>query len=134
MNRTRVKQLTFSLVLKHSLGQGESLLDPRQLLDEGKWVILNLALLNTEARKLLGRLLTVMVEQAALSRSELRTRERHKSHHLILDEFAEFSAQSDKALRSILDQTRKYGLFLVLAHQIYSPASEKPRAQSRTSR
>jgi hypothetical protein len=46
---------------------------------------------------------------------------------VILDEFADFVAQSEGALSKMLSQTRKFGLFLVMAHQTWSQASERLR-------
>jgi hypothetical protein len=62
-----------------------------------------------------------------LSRAELPAPERTGTHHLVLDEFSDFTAQSEEALSRILSQTRKYGLFVVMAHQTWSQASERLR-------
>jgi hypothetical protein len=51
-----------------------------------------------------------------LSRAELPAPERTGTHHLVLDEFSDFTAQSEEALSRILSQTRKYGLFVVMAY------------------
>jgi hypothetical protein len=51
---------------------------------------------------------------------ELRT-----PYHLVLDEFASFSAQSEETLARVLSLTRKYGLFCVLAHQTFSQLSSR---------
>ncbi len=67
-----------------------------------------------EASRLIGCLLTADYEQAALSRADA---EHRRSRHLIVDEFHSFATQSSEAFASMLSQTRKYGLFLGLAHQ-----------------
>ena len=72
---------------------------------------------------ILGCLLTVAAEQGALSRASRPPAERRTTHHLFIDEFSEFSAQSEEALARMLSLTRKYGLFLVMAHQTWSQAS-----------
>lgn len=123
----RVGLLIFDPVLKYSLAQHETLLNFREILDQNKSVIVNLALHNAEARRLLGCLLTVAAEQGALSRAELPPESRFNSHHLVIDEFSEFTAQSEEALSRMLSQTRKYGLHLVMAHQTWSQASERLR-------
>jgi hypothetical protein len=46
---------------------------------------------------------------------------------LVIDEFSEFTAQSEEALSRMLSLTRKYGLFLVMAHQTWSQASDRLR-------
>lgn len=124
---SRLNLLVFDPVLKYSLAQRHSLLAYRQIVDGGRSVIANLALGSRDARRLLGCLLTVAAEQAALSRAELPPETRHASHHLIIDEFSDFTAQSEEALTTMLSQTRKFGLFLVMAHQTWSQASARLR-------
>lgn len=123
----RVGLLIFDPVLKYSLAQRETLLNFRAILDTNQSVIINLALYNAEARRLLGCLLTVGAEHGALSRAELPAESRLNTHHLVVDEFSEFTAQSEEALSRMLSQTRKYGLYLVMAHQTWSQASERLR-------
>jgi hypothetical protein len=74
-----------------------------------------------EASRLLGCLLTVGYEQAALSRAHSTER---RSHHLIIDEFHNFATYSSQAFASMLSQTRKYGLYLGLAHQFWGQANQ----------
>ena len=74
-----------------------------------------------EASRLLGCLLTVGYEQAALSRANTTER---RSHHLIIDEFHNFATHSSQAFASMLSQTRKYGLYLGLAHQFWGQANQ----------
>jgi hypothetical protein len=123
----RVGLLIFDPVLKYSLAQRATLLNFREIVDTNQSLIVNLALHNTEARRLLGCLLTVGAEQGALSRAELPPGSRFNSHHLIVDEFSQFAAQSEEAFSRMLSQTRKHGLFLVAAHQTWSQASERLR-------
>ncbi len=123
----RAHLLTFSPVLKYSLGQRENLLNFRSILDQNRSLIINLALPDAEARRLLGCLLMVTAEQAALSRADLPPDRRLGSHHMVLDEFSEFTAQSEESLSRILSLCRKWGLYLVMAHQTWSQASERLR-------
>lgn len=123
----RAHLLTFAPVLKYSLGQADLALDFRQLMDEGRSLIINLALADAEARRLFGCLLTVLAEQGAQSRAELPLGQRFGTHHLLVDEFSEFSAQSEAALARMLSEARKFGLFVVMAHQTWSQASERLR-------
>jgi hypothetical protein len=121
----RAHLLTFAPVLKFSLGQARNGLVFRDILDRNQSLIINLALADGDARRLLGCLFTVAAEHAALSRADLPPGQRTGSHHLILDEFAEFSAQSEASLARILSQCRKYGLYIVMAHQTWGQASDK---------
>ena len=123
----RAHLLTFSPVLKYSLGQTDNALPFRELLDMNRSLIINLALGDADSRRLLGCLLSVGLEQAALSRADTPPEARGGPHMLVLDEFSEFSAQSEDALSRMLSLTRKYGLYAVMAHQSWSQASERLR-------
>jgi hypothetical protein len=117
----RAALLTDLPVLRYSFSQPDNRLPFRQIMDTGQSVIINLALRELEAARLLGCLLTVGYEQAALSRAD---EEHRRSHHLIVDEFHSFATQSSQAFASMLSQTRKYGLYLCAAHQFWGQANQ----------
>src|SRR3954464_3500923 len=119
----RADLLTLSPVLRYSLGAGQNRLSFRQLIDSGRSLIVNLAIPDADARRLFGCLLTVGMESAALSRADNLTE--RVPHHLIIDEFSQFMAQSETALTRMLSETRKYQLFCIMAHQNWSQASER---------
>ena len=123
----RADLLTLSPVLRYSLGSDRNLLSFRKLIDSGTSLIVNLALPHHDARRLFGCLLTVGMESAALARATARPETRRLSHHLVIDEFSQFTAQSEQALTRMLSETRKYGLFCVMAHQNWSQASDRLR-------
>jgi hypothetical protein len=112
----RAALLTDLPVLRYSFAQPDNRLPFRKIMDSGTSVIINLALRELEASRLLGCLLTVGYEQAALSRSDAATR---RTHHLIVDEFHSFTTQSSQAFASMLSQSRKFGLYLCAAHQFW---------------
>src|SRR3954469_10105418 len=119
----RADLLTLSPVLRYSLGAANNRLSFRQLIDSGRSLIVNLAIPDADARRLFGCLLTVGMESAALSRADNLSE--RTPHHLMIDEFSQFMAQSETALTRMLSETRKYQLFCVMAHQIWSQASER---------
>src|SRR3954452_20118145 len=121
----RADLLTLSPVLRYSLGSTENRLSFRQLIDSGRSLIVNLALPHHDARRLFGCLLTVGMESAALARADNQSE--RTPHHLMIDEFSQFMAQSETALTRMLSETRKYGLFCVMAHQNWTQASERFR-------
>jgi Type IV secretion-system coupling protein DNA-binding domain len=121
----RADLLTLSPVLRYALGNKRNVLRFRSILDSGTSVIINLAIPSPDTRRLLGCLLTVGMEAAALSRADASTETRRITHHLILDEFSQFMAQSEESLTRMLSETRKYGLFCVMAHQNWSQASDR---------
>jgi hypothetical protein len=119
----RADLLTLSPVLRHSLGSMDNRLSFRELIDSGRSLIVNLALPHHDARHLFGCLLTVGMESAALARADNLTQ--RVPHHLVIDEFSQFMAQSETALTRMLSETRKYQLFCVMAHQNWTQASER---------
>jgi hypothetical protein len=121
----RLFLLTFSPILKHALGCHENALDFRKIIDSGTSVLFNLGgVHDQDARRLLGCLITLGYETAALSRTDLAPSQR-RLHHLLLDEFSDYSAQSEEALSRTLSMTRKFGVFCVMAHQTWSQASAR---------
>ena len=123
----RADLLTLTPLLRYSLGNVANRLDFRRILDAGTSVIINLAFPYPDARRLFGCLLTVGMESAALSRANTASTSRGPTHHLLLDEFSQFTAQSETALTRMLSETRKYGLYCVMAHQNWSQADERLR-------
>jgi Helicase HerA, central domain len=124
----RIDLLTYAPFMKHSLGFKENFLNFREILEEGRSVIINLAVPEyPDASQLFGCLLTVGLEQAAKARSRLDEEEvrSRPSHHLIIDEFSLYTGQSAKTLTRMLSETRKFRLFCVLAHQNWSQTDER---------
>jgi hypothetical protein len=67
-------------------------------------------------------LLTVSLEQSALSRANVPEEERSTTHHLLIDEFSQFTEQSQTAATRMLSETRKYNLFFWMGHQNWTQA------------
>jgi len=118
--------LSFSPVLRYSLGQTENRLGSfRERMDRGHSLIVNLALPDADARRLIGCLLTVLMEQGAQQRADTPAAKRGRNHTLILDEFSDLSVQSGTALMHVMEQCRKFGLGLILANQTGGQLSER---------
>lgn len=108
--------LSFHQVSRLSLGQPECWLNIRRMMDEGRSLILNLGnIQDSETKRLIGALLLVQIEQAALSRSDLPLPQR-RPWTVLVDEWPSFAA-TDATIGTILAQTRKFGLRLYLAAQ-----------------
>ncbi len=88
-------------------------------------MILNLQSPDPETTRLFGSLVTVSVELAAKARGEVPPEQRRGVHALLIDEFQQYVSQSGDSLTHILNECRKFGLYLVLATQSYTriPAS-----------
>jgi hypothetical protein len=87
----------------------------RQIMDEGKILIVNLARgrLGEDSANLLGALLVTTLGLAAFSRADI---EEHKrpDYHVVIDEFQSFTTLS---VANMVSELRKFHVGLVLAHQ-----------------
>lgn len=109
--------LSFSPVIRGTLGQTENWLDFRALMDAGRSVIINLGSIGDPiTRRLLGCLIMVQIEQAALSRTNLSPEER-RPWTCLVDEWPSFAAAQPETIENVLSQTRKFNLRLYLAAQ-----------------
>jgi hypothetical protein len=112
----RLSILTSSPLLKYTLGQPDNALDFRVLMDQGRSIIINLGNVgDLIARKLIGSLVMMQIEQAALSRTNQLPHQR-TPFTLLVDEWPAFAAQQD-TISHILSQCRKFNLRLYLAAQ-----------------
>lgn len=119
----RAQLLTDLPVLYYSLAQPDNVLKLNRLFDAGVSLILNLAVRDEEAKRLLGCLLTVGTEQAAKARASTWEADRGHKHVLLIDEAPLFLSQSGEALGTMLSQTRKFGIHVGIAHQDWSQAA-----------
>lgn len=122
----KVAAFAFNPYLRLILGHPENRLDLRQVMDEGKVLLVDLGRCDGETRRLLGSLLVTGLEQAAVSRQNIPKHLRRPCYAYI-DEFQDFAANpgSVKSLAQILSECRKFGLHLTLAHQNLSQVSER---------
>lgn len=114
----KVSAFTLNPTLRRILGAKENRLNFRQIMDEGKVLLVDLGRCDGETRRLLGSLIVTGIEQAALARKDEPARSR-RSFYFYIDEFQDFSANEGSAitLAQILSESRKFGLHLTLAHQ-----------------
>lgn len=111
----RLLEFLSSPVVRRIVGQRESALDLKQVMDNGEIVIVNLAskgALSADNARLLGTLLTSELFLQALRRDEATAR--RWPFTLYVDECYDYLTTD---IAKMLDQTRKFGLHLVLAHQ-----------------
>ena len=121
----KIGQFLTSIPLRNIVGQKENRFDLRQVMDEGKVLLVNLAKgkLGEDNCSLLGAMLVTKIWLAALSRAEVPEKKR-KPFYLYVDEIHNFLTLS---FADILSEARKYGLNLVLAHQYIEQLDEKIR-------
>jgi hypothetical protein len=118
---TRIFLFSYTSALRYSLGQTENLLQFPLLMERGVSLLCNLHGLDEETQKLLGCLLTVGLENAALNRDPTRP---HAEYHLIIDEFASFCTPKGEVFSKLLSQARKFQVFLLVSHQTNSQLPE----------
>ena len=123
--QNKVGQFISSPMIRNIVGQVKSSINIREVMDEGKILILNLSKgrIGEDPAKLLGALLITKLQLAAMSRIDVPEEER-RDFFLYVDEFQNFATE---AFVTILSVARKYRLCLVLAHQYIAQMEEVVR-------
>jgi len=123
--QNKAGQFISNPLIRNIIGQKESKIDMRQIMDEQKILIVNLSkgLIGEDNSALLGALMITKLQQAAMSRVDVPEEER-KDFYLYVDEFQNFSTES---FVNILSEARKYRLNLILAHQYIAQLTEAVR-------
>lgn len=110
--------------IRAMLAQQKSALNFRQIMDEGKILLINLSKGKfKENAFLIGALFLAKIEMAALSRQEIPASAR-LPWYLYIDEFQNFATDTFEV---ILSEARKYGLGLIMAHQNLAALKRKLR-------
>src|SRR5574344_2787521 len=109
--------------MRNIVGQVKSAINLRQIMDEGKILIMNLSKgrIGEDNSALIGEMMITKIQLAAISRVDIPEKER-KDFYLYIDEFQNFSTDS---FANILSEARKYRLDLILAHQYIEQLTEK---------
>jgi len=120
--QNKVGQFLSSAIIRNIVGQVKSSLDMREIMDEGKILILNLSKgrIGEDNSALLGAMMITKIQLAAMSRVDMPEKDR-KDFYLYVDEFQNFTSDS---FANILSEARKYRLNLILAHQYIEQLTE----------
>ena len=120
--QNKIGQFISAPIIRNIVGQVRSAIDMRELMDNGKILILNLSKgrMGEDPSKLLGALLITKLQLAAMSRVDIPESER-KDFFLYVDEFQNFATD---AFATVLSEARKYRLSLILAHQYITQMEE----------
>lgn len=112
-------------MMRNIIGQTKSSFNLREVMDEGKILLVNLSRGRTGDlnSKLLGMIFVMKFEAAAMSRADV-PEEYRRDFSLYVDEFQNFSTDS---FADILSQARKYHLNLIVANQFTTQLSEEIR-------
>lgn len=122
----KVGAFTANPVIRNIIGQPKSTFNIRQIMDEGKILIVNLSkgLIGEDNAAILGSFLVTKIQLAAMSRQDIPNIEDRRPFYLYVDEFQNFATDS---FATILSEARKYGLNLTVANQYISQMSENVR-------
>ena len=123
--QNKVGQFISAPLIRNIIGQVQSNIDMRKVMDEGKIIILDLSKgrIGEDNSLLLGALLITKLQLAAMSRVNV-PEEQRKDFYLYVDEFQNFATES---FVNILSEARKYRLDLILGHQYIAQMDEKVR-------
>ena len=122
----KVGAFTANPIVRNIIGQPKSTFNIRQIMDEGKILIVNLSkgLIGEDNAALLGSFLVTKIQLAAMSRSDIKNIEDRRPFYLYVDEFQNFATDS---FATILSEARKYGLNLTVANQYISQMNDTVR-------
>jgi CxxC-x17-CxxC domain-containing protein len=113
--QNKVGQFLSSALIRNIVGQTKSAFNIRELMDEGKVIIMNLSKgrIGEDNSALLGAMMITKIQLAAMARVDVPESQR-KDFYLYVDEFQNFATDS---FANILSEARKYHLNLIIAHQ-----------------
>src|SRR3972149_4878011 len=116
-------QFLSSTMIRNIVGQSQSTIDMREIMDNGKVFLLNLSKgrIGEDNARLLGGMIITKLQISAMERVDIPMEER-RDFFLYVDEFQNFATES---FASILSEARKYRLDLILAHQYLEQLEEK---------
>jgi hypothetical protein len=122
----KVGAFTANPVIRNIIGQPKSTFNIRQIMDEGKILVVNLSkgLIGEDNASILGAFMVTKIQLAAMSRSDIADIKDRRPFYLYVDEFQNFATDS---FATILSEARKYGLNLTVANQYISQMSDTVR-------
>lgn len=111
----KVRRFLLNKVIRNIVGQPKGSIDFRNIMDEGKVLLVNLSKgrLGEDNSALLGSVLVGKILVAALSRANI-PEEKRRAFHLIVDEYQSFATSSFPILQS---EARKFNIETIVAHQ-----------------
>ncbi len=122
--KNRLFKLLTSDAIRRFMGLANASIDLRDIMRQGKVLLVNLKQskhLSHEAARTFGALLVAEFFEAALQRKSNRADRDPEPYYLYLDEFQNFVSLD---ICRMLAEVRKFGLFLVLAHQYFEQLDE----------
>jgi CxxC-x17-CxxC domain-containing protein len=124
--QNKVGQFLSSSLIRNIVGQVKSSIDMREIMDNGKILIMNLSKgrIGEDNSSLLGSMMITKIQLAAMSRVNITEKDR-RDFYLYIDEFQNFTTES---FANILSEARKYRLNLVMANQYIEQLGDTVKA------
>ena len=121
--QNKVGQFLSNPIVRNILGQPNSTIDLREIMDKKKIFLVNLSKgrIGEDNSSLIGSMIVTKLYLAAMSRVNISESER-SDFYLYVDEFQNFATDS---FADILSEARKYRLALIIAHQYVLQLPEK---------
>jgi hypothetical protein len=119
---SRINEFFHDRRMHYIFGQKECTLDTRTLMDDGGMLLVNLSGISRSTARVLGTMLIHDFFIEATNRPEWP--DESFPFYLIIDECHEFI---NPDIGSILNETRKFGLHLILSHQNLAQIREDPK-------
>lgn len=112
---SKVGRFVENEMMRNIIGQVKSGFNVREIMDNGKILLINLSKGKTGEvnSDLLGLIIISKIQMAAMARADLPESER-KDFYLYIDEFQNYTTDS---IATILSEARKYHLGMTVAHQ-----------------
>ncbi len=122
---SKVGQFVENEMMRNIIGQQRSAFNIREIMDQGKVLLVNLSKGKTGEinSSLLGLIIVSKIQMAAMGRVDIPEEER-RDFYLYVDEFQNFTTDS---IMTILSEARKYRLCLTLANQYIAQLPENIR-------
>ena len=123
---SKITSFVFNEFLRPIINQQVSAFNIREVMDNGKILVVNLSKgkLGALNADLLGMVVVNKILMAALSRVDIQDEKSRKDFYLYIDEFHNVTTDS---IGIILSEARKYHLDLIIAHQFIKQLKESTR-------
>lgn len=121
----KVGAFTANQMVRNIIGQPKSTFNLRQIMDQGKILIVNLSrgLMGEDNAGILGAMMVTKIQLAAMGRADMPEQNR-RPFYLYVDEFQNFATDS---FATVLSEARKYALNLTIANQYISQMEQGVR-------
>ena len=110
----KISKLMLNTKIASMFSQERALIRWRSIMDQGKILLANLTGLGSGNTDFLGSILIALLKEATCSRTDILVKEDRRPFSLYIDEFYRFPTSS---LDNLLEESRKFGVSLRLAHQ-----------------